>query len=194
MYENLKADLNRYFIMASRARHRDLYFSEKARIVFNHPGILGIVTYRYCRWVHCEVHVFGLKKILSVIGTIMFKTVEMMYGIHIRSDIDIGPGLYIGHFGNIFVGGDTKIGANCNLSQEVTIGYAGRGDDWGLPEIGDNVFIGPGAKIIGKIKIGDNVAIGANAVVTKDIPDNSVAVGIPARVVSNKGSRDFIHS
>jgi serine O-acetyltransferase len=133
-----------------------------------------------------------LKKIFMPIGTWMGLMIEILAGIHIQPIIDIGPGLYIGHFGNIFLGGYTKIGKMCNISQECTVGYAGRGENWGLPDIGNFVYIAPGAKLIGKIKIGDYVAIGANAVVTKSLENNAVAVGIPAKVISYDGSREFI--
>ena len=68
-----------------------------------------------------------------------------------------------------------------------------RGKKKGYPQLGDNVYIGPGAKIIGAIRIGNNVAIGANCVVTKDIPDNAVVVGIPGKVISNQGSVGYVN-
>lgn len=85
------------------------------------------------------------------------------------------------------------IGKNCNISQGVTIGPTKRGSRRGCPTIGDNVFIGPGALVIGGIKIGRNVAIGGNAVVNKDIPDNAVVVGNPGVIVSFEGSGDYIN-
>lgn len=86
-----------------------------------------------------------------------------------------------------------SIGRNCNISQGVTLGQANRGKRKGAPIIGDNVYIGAGAKIIGKVKIGNNVAIGANCVVTKDIPDNAVVVGVPGKVISYEGSKYYIN-
>ena len=74
----------------------------------------------------------------------------------------------------------------------MVIGHAGRGGKQFVPIIGDRVYIGPGAKLFGKIRIGNDVAIGANAVVTKDVPDNAVVVGVPAKIISYKGSSDFI--
>lgn len=118
--------------------------------------------------------------------------VEVATGIQIPPDVEIGPGLYIGHYGGIIVGAPVKIGKFCNISQGITIGSAGRGEKAGLPELGDYVYVAPGAKIIGKIRIGNHVAIGANAVVTRDLPDNAVAAGVPARIISYKSSRDFI--
>lgn len=79
------------------------------------------------------------------------------------------------------------IGENCNIGQGVTIGIAGRGEKKGVPQIGNKVYIAPGAKIIGKIIIGNNVMIGANSVVTKDVPDNAVVAGVPAKIISYKG-------
>lgn len=78
-----------------------------------------------------------------------------------------------------------KIGRHCFINQQVTIGY--KGDK--APEIGDNVQITCGAKVLGGVKIGNNVTIGANAVVVKDIPDNALAAGVPARVIRIDGKR-----
>ena len=116
------------------------------------------------------------------------------YGIELPRDTKVGEGFYIGHCGGIIISGGVVIGRNCNISQGVTIGVAGRGDNRGIPVIGDCVYIGPGAKVIGKIRVGNNVAIGANAVVTKDVPDNAVVGGIPAKIISMDGSFDFINN
>lgn len=84
------------------------------------------------------------------------------------------------------------IGKNCNISCGVVIGETFRGQRIGVPRIGDYVYIAPGAKIIGNVLIGNNVAIGANCVVTRDLPDDAVAVGVPARVISMAGSDGYI--
>ena len=88
---------------------------------------------------------------------------------------------------------EMQIGKNCNLSHDVTIGVSRRGERAGVPVIGDNVYIGPGAKIFGRITIGNNAAIGANCVVTKDVPENAVVVGIPEKVISYEGSTGYIN-
>lgn len=113
-------------------------------------------------------------------------------GVSIPPKTRIGSGLYIGHFGGIFVNDQSVIGRDCNLSQGVTIGQANRGRNVGSPVIGDGVYIGPGAKIIGAVKVGNNVAVGANAVVTRDVPDDSVVVGVPAEVISLDGATGYI--
>jgi len=115
------------------------------------------------------------------------------YAISIHWSTPIESGFYIGHFSGIFVNNDTIIGKNCNISQGVTLGRANRGSKKGTPVIGDNVYIAPGTKIIGNIHIGNNVAIGANCVVTKDIEDNAVVVGVPGKVISYDGSVGYIN-
>ncbi|MBP2639403.1 MAG: transferase hexapeptide repeat containing protein [Firmicutes bacterium] len=128
---------------------------------------------------------------LYVIAKMWMEHYSCKYGIFV-STTNIGSGFYIGHFSGIFVGGE--IGKNCNVSQGVTIGHSNRGKNKGLPTLGDNVYVGPGAKIVGNVKIGNNVAIGANCVVTKDIPDNAVVVGIPGKVISYNGSTGYINN
>lgn len=114
------------------------------------------------------------------------------YGIAIPYSIKIGSGFVIGHFGGIVVSHKAVIGKNCTITQGVTIGKATRGKNKGYPTIGDNVYIGPGAKVIGNVRVGDNVAIGANCVVTRDAPDNAVVVGVPGEVISYEGSKDYV--
>jgi serine O-acetyltransferase len=113
-------------------------------------------------------------------------------GISIQASTEIGSGFYIGHFGGIVVNKYSKIGNNCNISNDVTLGQANRGRNKGYPVIGNNVYIGPGAKIVGAVKVGNNAAIGANCVVTKDVPDNAVVVGVPGRIISYEGSQGYV--
>lgn len=99
-----------------------------------------------------------------------------------------GPGLSIAHWGSIVVHPDVRVGKNCRIHSAVNIGIF----DGKCPTIGDNVYIGPGAKIFGGIRIGDNVTIGANAVVNRDVPDNVTVAGIPARIISQKDSSKLV--
>jgi len=123
---------------------------------------------------------------------VLLRRYRYKYGITIPFTTSIGSGFYIGHFGCIIVHQKTVIGRNCNLSQGVTLGQANRGKNKGYPTIGDNTYVGPGAKVIGAVSIGDNVAVGANSVVTKDVPNNAVVAGVPAKIISYKGSVDYI--
>ena len=117
---------------------------------------------------------------------------KFKYGFDISYRTKIGKGLYIGHFGGIVIHGDAEIGEFCNLSQGMTIGVLARGKNTGIPKIGNRVFIGPGAAILGGISIGDDVLIGTNAIVTFDVPDHSVVAAPLASIISDKGSGEYI--
>lgn len=119
---------------------------------------------------------------------ILWRHYKYKYGLEIHPSTKIGAGFYIGHFGGIVINTKSKIGCNVNISQGVTIGSINRGKKCGFPTIGNNVYIGPGAKILGSITIGSNVAIGANAVVIDDVPDNCSVGGIPAKIISTIGA------
>jgi len=97
----------------------------------------------------------------------------------------IGPGFFIRHGFTTAIGAE-KIGENCWVNPSVTIGYK---NEKGIPIIGNNVYIGAGAKILGPLTIGDNVIIGANAVVTKSVPSNCTVAGVPARIIKRDGQR-----
>lgn len=124
---------------------------------------------------------------------VMFSHYRFKYGVYIDFTAQIGPGLYICHVGSIVVNRRCVIGKNCNLSHEVTLGARSRGSLAGCPTIGDNVYIAPGSKVIGKIHVGDYAAIGANCVVTKDVPNRAVVVGIPGKVISEEGSDGMVN-
>lgn len=155
-------------------------------------GVWIMTQYRFSRWVHHRVHFPVIRPVLKVFCAIWQKLIEITTGSEFPNRAEIGKGLYIPHAVGITIHTDTKIGEYCNLGQHVTIGLGGRGDKQGTPKLGDRVFVAPGARLFGPITIGNNVAIGANAVVTKDLPDNAVAVGVPAQIISYKGSQDFI--
>jgi serine O-acetyltransferase len=124
-------------------------------------------------------------------GRIMLAVARSLYrppkeALRFGDPINIGPGFfaYVG-FGTII--GAESIGENCWVNPGVTIGY--KDGSGGMPVVGNNVFIGAGAKILGPITIGDNVMIGANAVVTKNVPSNCTVAGVPARIVKRDGVR-----
>lgn len=106
-----------------------------------------------------------------------------------------GPGLAIVHAGTIVVSGSAQVGKNCRIHVCTNIGRAAirDGKESGAPVIGDNVYIGPGAKLFGPIRIGDNTVIGANAVVNKSFEEgNCTIAGVPAKMVSSNNSHEFI--
>ncbi len=121
----------------------------------------------------------------------LYRRIAIRLGISISPNT-FGPGLSIAHRGNIVVNGGARIGANCRIHVGVNIGTeAGKADS--APVIGDNCYIGPGAKIFGPIEIGPNTVIGANAVVNQSFVDGSQTIaGIPAKVISSKSSKGYL--
>lgn len=148
-------------------------------------AVWATINYRFRRILY-SVEIPIAKQCLRFITIILFKISEIFMGVSISSETEIGPGLYIGHSGVIIIHQKVIIGKNLNIGQLVTIGERGAGHDDQVPVIGDNVYIGVGAKILGGIRIGNNVKIGANAVVVHNIPDDVTAVGIPAKIINSK--------
>ena len=122
---------------------------------------------------------------------LMLNRLTYKFGISISPDMQIGSGFYIGHFGGIVVNDRSVIGNNCNISHGVTLAQANRGKRKGFPTLADNIYIGPGATIIGAVRIGNNVAIGAHCVVTKDVPPNTIVAGNPALIVRKISEADY---
>lgn len=145
---------------------------------FGAQGFWVMLVYRFGRWRY-GVRPAILRKIFSLVYKILYKFIQIITGIELPCEAEIGSNFIIDHFGGIVVSGYTKIGDNCRIRNGVVIGLKNV-EEVGAPEIGNNVDIGAGAKVLGKIKIGNNVLIGANAVVITDVPDNSIAVGVPA--------------
>lgn len=115
------------------------------------------------------------------------------YGIAIPETAKVGPGLFINRFGGIYVHHDVVIGCNVNITHGTVLGFMNRGKRMGAPHIGNRVFFGSGAKVLGAIRVGDEAAIGVNAVVTKDVPCRGVAVGLPAAIIGFDGSDGYIN-
>ncbi len=129
---------------------------------------------------------------LPAFANVIYTHYRYKFGIDLARETKVGPGLYIGHFSGIVVTAGATIGRNCNLSQNVTIGVPAVMSKNDYPVIGDNVYIGSGAVILGGIKIGDNVAIGANSVVTHDIMSGCRVAGAPAHILNHNGTEDMI--
>lgn len=113
------------------------------------------------------------------------KLVEMFCGISIPASAKIGPGLRIHHFGGIVLHDSVDIGKNATIYHNVTIGLK-TDDGERAAKVGDNAYFGTGAVVLGAINLGNNVTVGANAVVLKDMPDHSTAVGNPAKIIVRK--------
>lgn len=162
MFEKIRSDFKNY--------NRDI----------GAQGFWVMLVYRFGCWRYTVKPAF-FRKVFSVIYKILFKFVQIITGIELPCETQIGDGFLIDHFGGIVISGYAKFGNNCRIRNGVVVGLKNV-DEPTAPVIGDDVDIGAGAKILGAIRIGNRVSIGANAVVICDVPDDSIAVGVPAMI------------
>jgi len=155
-------------------------------------GFWALVVYRYGRWRY-SVRPVLLRKAFSAVYHVLYKFVQAVTGIELPCEAQIGRNFVIDHHGGIVVSGYAKFGDNCRIRSGVVIGLS-RVEDPCAPVIGNNVDIGAGAKLLGRITIGDNVMIGANAVVVRDVPSNCVAIGVPAIVKARRSVHEGAHA
>lgn len=152
----------------------------------------------YCTIIYRKAHFYSnqsgfVNKILGVYYRYKLNVVSRKYLFQIPYPVTIDKGFNLVHFGRIIVAPNVKIGRNCNLFTGVTIGSTARGVKMGVPIIGNDVWIGPNAVIVGKVSIGDNVLIAANSYVNFDVPSNSIVIGNPGRIVpSVKATEGYI--
>ncbi len=179
MFDTLRLDFARYHdARRPLGRYRSVVYALCAY------GFLAVLLHRYGRWTH-TVRPAVLGFALRLVYRVLKIPTELLLGIDISINSNIGPGLHIGHFGGIFL--HCNAGARLSVGQGVTIGYkgAGKSDYW--PRLGDDVYVGAGAKVIGDIEVGHRVIVGANTVVTKDVDDDMRVVGARVRVTRIEG-------
>ena len=143
-------------------------------------------VFRFGQWRY-GVRPILFRKLMSLVYKVGYKMIQILTGVELPCEATVGRGFVIDHFGGIIISGYAKIGDNCRVRSGVVVGLSSA-DDPCAPVIGNNVDIGAGAKVLGRITIGDNVLIGANAVVLCDVPANSLAVGVPAIVKPRKNA------
>ena len=171
-------------------KDRDPAADNDLQILLTSSGIHAILAHRAAHKLYCN----GKKLTARIIS----QTARHFTGIEIHPGATIGRGLLIDHGMGVVIGETAEIGDNCTLYQGVTLGGTGKDQGKRHPTLKDNVMVGAGAKVLGPVEIGENVKIASNAVVLKDIPADSTAVGIPARVVRRKGEKvtdplDHVH-
>ncbi len=174
-----------FFSVAPREMTNILQRDPAARnyfeIIFLYPGLHAVVWHRYAH--------FFYKHKLFLTARIISQVTRFFTGIEIHPGATIGRGLFIDHGMGIVIGETAEIGDNCTIYQNVTLGGTGKDKGKRHPTIGSNVLIGCGAKVLGPFTVGDNSKIAANAVVLTEVPENSTAVGVPARVVKKDNRR-----
>jgi serine O-acetyltransferase len=175
------ADLRRYgHGVSARALFRHYFLTPGFRYTFL-MRLAGFLRQRSRFW---RLGHYGCRVVLHHCG--------VRYGISIPYNTRVGPGLYIGHHGGIVVSEQAVIGQDCNINHGVTIGAKYGGRYPGVPVLGDRVYLGPGCKVIGGIRLGNDVAVGANSVVVLSVPDHGVVAGVPSRVLSMRGSSEYV--
>lgn len=155
-------------------------------------GLWALLQYRVASALYRSALPNPIKRPLLVLMSMWQKVVEIAAGITLPYQATIGPGLYIGHYGNIIVSPDAVIGHTCNLSQGVTIGVSGRGSRRGVPIVGNRVYIAAGAVVVGKITIGDDAVIAANSLVSTNVAARTTVMGVPAQVINTHGSETYL--
>ena len=150
------------------------------------PATWAVSVFRFGQWASSLPR--PLSWVTGAVYAVLYSVVRLVTGVDIPRSVQAGPGLLIYHFGGINFSPDVRLGARCTLRQGVTIGLleaTGRS-----PRIGDDVFIGAYAQILGPISVGDGAKIGAMSVVLKNVPPGATAVGIPARIVGARATAD----
>jgi serine O-acetyltransferase len=146
------------------------------------PALWAVATYRLGRW---ALHRRGLSgRAARAVHRVLHLLMKISVNIELPPTVEIGPGLRIFHQSAITVGGGAKIGAHCRMRQGVTIGVRERGG--AFPVLGDDVFIGPYAQILGGVHVGDGAHIGALSVVLADVPAGATVAGAPARPIEGR--------
>lgn len=174
MFTTLRNDINSIF-------DRDPAARSVAEIVLCYPGLHAIWMYRIAHW-------FWTRQ-FYLIGRWVSHLARWLTGIEIHPGAQIGPGFFIDHGMGVVIGETAEIGEFVTLYHGVTLGGVSWRKEKRHPTIGNHVVVGVGAKILGPITVGDHSRIGANSVVVKDVPPNSVVVGVPGRITSQDGKK-----
>jgi serine O-acetyltransferase len=151
---------------------------------WSQQGFWVMIVYRYGRWRYGIKNAL-LRKPFSLFYWFLYKVAQILTGIELPCEVPVGRNFRIDHFGDIVISGYASFGDDCIIRNGVTVGLKNI-DEKVAPKIGNDVNIGAGAKLLGNITIGDHVDIGANAVVITSVPSNSIAVGVPARIIPKK--------
>ncbi|MBQ7500835.1 MAG: serine O-acetyltransferase [Clostridia bacterium] len=180
-YKKIVRSLNYLTDEIRVVRERDPAASSKAEVLALYSGLHAILAYRLAH----QLHIHGYKFPARLIS----QWAKLVTGIEIHPGAVIGKGVFIDHGTGVVIGETAVIGDNCTLYQGCTLGGTGKHTGKRHPTLGNNVMVGAGAKVLGPFKVGDNSKIAANAVVLNEVPPNSTAVGIPARIVRRDGKR-----
>jgi serine O-acetyltransferase len=184
LWQTIRADLYRYHgAVDGRA-----WLAEYLRT----PGFRYTFYLRKVAYYSAHKRTFGLLPYLY--NRVWLNHYRFRYGFEISPTTVIGPGFYLGHFGGVVISPSAVLGSNINIAQGVTIGAASRGARRGAPTLGDRVWVGANAVIVGRVTIGDDALIGPGAYVNFDVPEKSIVIGNPGKIVSQSGSAGYVNN
>lgn len=181
LVEHLNAILDSFGSDVRTAFKKDPAARSLVEVLTSYPGTHAVLLHRVAHF-FWEVGLPFVPRYISHIA-------RQITGIEIHPGAEIGKDFFIDHGSGTVIGETARIGDNVTIYQNVSLGGTSLKQEKRHPTVGNNVVIGAGAKLLGPINIGDNVRIGANSVVTKDVPPNSVVVGVPGRIVSRNGQK-----
>ncbi len=136
---------------------------------------------------------FQGKRVIGPVSALVFAWFSSRRAIEIPRSTEIGPGLILLHAGSFSVNKGTRIGRNCTVTNHASLGGVFRGKRIGSPTLGDNVYLGAYSCVFGRVNVGSNVLVTAQSVVTRDVADDSVVGGTPARVLSSDGTDGYVN-
>ena len=179
--KELQAALDEIRTDIEAVRARDPAARSDVEVLLLYSGVHALLAYRVAHRLYVSEHYFSARLVSQL--------ARFFTGVEIHPGATIGKGLVIDHGAGVVIGETAEIGDNCTLYQGVTLGGTGKDVGKRHPTLGNGVLVGAGAKVLGPFTIADGSKVAAGAVVLKEIPENSTAVGIPARVVKKGGSR-----
>lgn len=180
-------DIDRYVAIAERDGHSRALTRLRVPLSLK---LLAVANYRVSHFLLYRVRPRIVGRVLGGLSFIAQRVFTAITGVEINPHAHLGPGLLIPHDGHIVIG-PVRVGRHCTISHSVTLGQGLQGDDAAhedTPVLGDRVWVGPGAVIAGPIQVGSDASVGANSVLLRDVPARGVVLGVPARVLSYKGS------
>lgn len=151
------------------------------------PAVWAIAFYRLGNWINVARPVWFIRIPAKVFSFAANKFCEAFMEMCLDPQASIGPGLCIGHIGGVHINPESVIGSNCDIAHHVTIGTSAMGRQ-GAPLIGDDVYIGTGATLVGKIRVGNGAKIAANTLVIFNIPEGATVMGVPGRIILAPGA------
>jgi serine O-acetyltransferase len=164
-------DLARY--RAKGYKRKDLWLE---------PAIWSIAAHRFGNWLYVDPPPAILRFPLKFLSFLLSKFCLIFMEMDIDAQATIGGGLHISHIGGVHINEGAVLGKNCNLTHHITIGASAMGRS-GIPVIGDDVYIGTGAVLVGKIRVGSGAKIAANTLVMTNVPEGATVMGVPGRIV-----------